>query len=99
MKKVWTKIGHANKKKEMGSISLLQVPITWPDADVDKSTVAQLNNPKEAEYWKTVETPKERAIYLKLRNQLHFEQAHGTAFTVPPLPIEIDWATNLITPE
>eukprot|EP00957_Ditylum_brightwellii_P197802 15068545-Ditylum_brightwellii.AAC.1 len=31
MKKVWTKVGRADKKKEMGSISLLQVPITWPD--------------------------------------------------------------------
>jgi hypothetical protein len=27
MKKVWAKIRHANKKKEMGSISSLQVPI------------------------------------------------------------------------
>eukprot|EP00957_Ditylum_brightwellii_P205521 15344240-Ditylum_brightwellii.AAC.1 len=76
MKKVWIKIGHADKKKEMGSISLLQVPTTWPDVDIDISAVTQLNNPKEAEYWKTVETPKEIATYLKLQNQLHFGQAH-----------------------
>eukprot|EP00957_Ditylum_brightwellii_P076889 5844169-Ditylum_brightwellii.AAC.1 len=68
MKKVWTKIGHADKKKEMGSISLLQVPITWPDAGIDTSTVTQLDNPKEAEYWKTAETLKEVATYLKLQN-------------------------------
>eukprot|EP00957_Ditylum_brightwellii_P007767 587510-Ditylum_brightwellii.AAC.1 len=68
MKKVWTKIGHAGKKKEMGPISLLQGPITWPDADVDTSTITQLDNPKEAEYWKTIETPKEITAYLKLQN-------------------------------
>eukprot|EP00957_Ditylum_brightwellii_P160030 12181543-Ditylum_brightwellii.AAC.1 len=50
MNKVWTKIGHADLKKEMGLISLLQVPITWTDVDIDISTVTQLNNPKEAEY-------------------------------------------------
>eukprot|EP00957_Ditylum_brightwellii_P076231 5795057-Ditylum_brightwellii.AAC.1 len=38
MKKLWTKIGHADKKKEMGLISLLQVQITWPDVDIDIST-------------------------------------------------------------
>eukprot|EP00957_Ditylum_brightwellii_P144224 10988828-Ditylum_brightwellii.AAC.1 len=66
MKKVWTKIGHADQKKEPGSISLLQVMITWPDADIDTSTVTQLDNPKEAEYLKAVETHKEIATYLKL---------------------------------
>eukprot|EP00957_Ditylum_brightwellii_P156863 11939090-Ditylum_brightwellii.AAC.1 len=68
MKKVWTKIGHADKKKEMGSITLLQVSITWPDAYIDISTVTQLNNPNKAEYWKNVETPNGIATYLKLQN-------------------------------
>eukprot|EP00957_Ditylum_brightwellii_P184202 14030622-Ditylum_brightwellii.AAC.1 len=76
MKKVWTKIVHVDKQKEMGSMPLLQVPITWPDADIDTSNVTQLDNPKEAKYWKTVETSKEIATYLKLQNQLHFRQAH-----------------------
>eukprot|EP00957_Ditylum_brightwellii_P028793 2175281-Ditylum_brightwellii.AAC.1 len=60
----------------MGSISLLQVTITWPDADIDTPNVTQLNNLKDAEYWKTVETPEEKATYLKVQNQLHFGQAH-----------------------
>eukprot|EP00957_Ditylum_brightwellii_P156295 11896259-Ditylum_brightwellii.AAC.2 len=80
----------------MGSIIWLQVLITWPDADIDTSTVTQFDNPKEATYWKTVETPKEIATYLKLQSWLHFEQAHGTPFTVPPLSIKVDWAANSI---
>eukprot|EP00957_Ditylum_brightwellii_P052190 3957371-Ditylum_brightwellii.AAC.1 len=44
-----------------------------------------------------METPKEIATYLKLWNQLHFGQAHGTPFLVPPLSIEVDWAANSIT--
>eukprot|EP00957_Ditylum_brightwellii_P198180 15100643-Ditylum_brightwellii.AAC.1 len=75
----------------MGSISLLQVLITWPDADVDTSTVTQLDSPKEAEYGKTVETPKAIATYLKLWNQLHFGQAHGTPFTVLSLGSELNY--------
>eukprot|EP00957_Ditylum_brightwellii_P150526 11462016-Ditylum_brightwellii.AAC.1 len=97
MKKIWTKIGHVNKEKETDSISLLQVLVMWPDADVDTSTVTQLDNPKEAEYWKTVETPKEIATFLKLQNQLYFGKAHGTLFTVPPLSIDIDLVANSIT--
>eukprot|EP00957_Ditylum_brightwellii_P100017 7622569-Ditylum_brightwellii.AAC.1 len=99
MRKVWTKIGLADENKEMGSISLLQILITWPDPDIETSTVTQLDNPNKAEYWKTVETPSKIATYLKLQSQLHFGQAHGTPFTVPPLSIEVDWATNLITSE
>eukprot|EP00957_Ditylum_brightwellii_P004124 314005-Ditylum_brightwellii.AAC.1 len=99
MKKVWAKIGHTYKKKEMGSTLSLQVLITWPDADIDIPTVTQFNNPKEAEYSKTVETSQDIATYLKLQNQLDFGQAHGTLLTVPSLSIEVDWAANLITSE
>eukprot|EP00957_Ditylum_brightwellii_P186911 14233415-Ditylum_brightwellii.AAC.1 len=37
MKKIWKKIGYADKKKEMGSITSLQIPVTWlsPDVEVD----------------------------------------------------------------
>ena len=33
-------------------------------------------------------------FYLKLRNKLHFGQAKGTPFTIPPLEEEFDWAAN-----
>ena len=99
MKKVWKKIGYADKKKEMGSITSPQVPLTWPESDIDIDSVIHLDNPKEAEHWKTVEMPEEIATYLKLRKRLHFGQAHGTPFTVPPLLVSFDWAANSITSE
>eukprot|EP00957_Ditylum_brightwellii_P117954 8996872-Ditylum_brightwellii.AAC.1 len=83
----------------MGSISLLQVPIKWPDADADVSKVTHLDNPKEAEHWKMVETPKKIATYLKLQNRLHFGEDHSTPFNVPPLLVEFDWAVKSITSE
>eukprot|EP00957_Ditylum_brightwellii_P011322 855965-Ditylum_brightwellii.AAC.1 len=52
----------------MVSISSLQVPIVWPNADTDVSKVTHLENPKEDEHWKTVETPKEITTYLKFQN-------------------------------
>eukprot|EP00957_Ditylum_brightwellii_P043739 3316377-Ditylum_brightwellii.AAC.1 len=46
-----------------------------------------------------VETAKEIATYLKLQNRLHFSQAHGMLFTIPPLSVEFDWAANSVTSE
>eukprot|EP00957_Ditylum_brightwellii_P111389 8495817-Ditylum_brightwellii.AAC.1 len=48
----------------------------------------------KATHWRTVETPKEIAFYLKLQNQLHFSQAKGTSFIIPPLEDKFDWAAN-----
>eukprot|EP00957_Ditylum_brightwellii_P028184 2128579-Ditylum_brightwellii.AAC.1 len=41
---------------------------------------------------KTLENPQKA-------NELHFGQAQGTPFTVPPVSIEVDWAANSITSE
>eukprot|EP00957_Ditylum_brightwellii_P197522 15048555-Ditylum_brightwellii.AAC.1 len=72
MAKVWNKIGHAVKKYESGSITSLQIPITWPSSDCDENQIRALDNLKEAHHWRTVETPQEIAFYLKLRNRVHF---------------------------
>eukprot|EP00957_Ditylum_brightwellii_P204063 15337451-Ditylum_brightwellii.AAC.1 len=81
----------------MGSITSLQVPVTWPSHDDEVDTVTHLDNPKQSQHWKTVEFATEIATYLKLRNRLHFGQARGTPFTVPPLAMSFDWAANSIT--
>eukprot|EP00957_Ditylum_brightwellii_P207733 15354296-Ditylum_brightwellii.AAC.1 len=83
----------------MGSILSLQVPITWPEAQSNVSGITLLDNLKEARHWKTVELPKDIAFYLKLRNKLHFGQAHSTPFTIPPSSVEVDWVENSMTPE
>eukprot|EP00957_Ditylum_brightwellii_P132666 10116255-Ditylum_brightwellii.AAC.1 len=66
--KVWNKIGHADKKHKSGSISSLQIQVTWISDDCDEDKISALNNPKKAQHWKTVKTPQEIAFYLKLRN-------------------------------
>eukprot|EP00957_Ditylum_brightwellii_P085516 6504541-Ditylum_brightwellii.AAC.1 len=85
MQHLWKKIGYADKKNIDYSITNLQNPITWLSTTSDEQSTVELDNPKKAKYWRTVNTPKEVAFYLKLRNGLHFGQAKGTLFTVPPL--------------
>eukprot|EP00957_Ditylum_brightwellii_P099300 7563989-Ditylum_brightwellii.AAC.1 len=94
MQQVWKKIRHGNKKHIDSLIPTLQIPITWPSTSSDEQSTTKLDNPKTATYWQTVNTPKEVAIYLKLRNQLYFGQAKGTPFTLPPLSEEFDWSAN-----
>eukprot|EP00957_Ditylum_brightwellii_P150929 11492558-Ditylum_brightwellii.AAC.1 len=94
MAKVWNKIGHADKKYKSESITSLLIPVTWPSSDCDENQIWSLDNPKEAHQWRTVETPQEIAFYLTLRNRLHFGQAKGRPFIIPPLEEEFDWAAN-----
>eukprot|EP00957_Ditylum_brightwellii_P181884 13857140-Ditylum_brightwellii.AAC.1 len=68
IQQVWKKIGHADKKNIDSSITNLQIPITWPSTTSDKQRTIELDNPKKANYWRAVDTPKEVAFYLKLRN-------------------------------
>eukprot|EP00957_Ditylum_brightwellii_P141666 10792640-Ditylum_brightwellii.AAC.1 len=91
---VWKKIGHADKKHEAESILSLQIPVTWPPSICDEDQISALDNPKKAQHWRMVETPRYIAFYLKLHNRLHFGQAKSTPFTIPPLAEEFDWAAN-----
>eukprot|EP00957_Ditylum_brightwellii_P100585 7666838-Ditylum_brightwellii.AAC.1 len=34
-----------------------------------------------------------------MQNKLHFEQAQGPPFTVPPLSMEVDWGANSVMSE
>ena len=43
MSKVWTKIGHADKKYKSGSIASLQVPVTWPQHNL-KTSLSVMQN-------------------------------------------------------
>eukprot|EP00957_Ditylum_brightwellii_P139682 10645563-Ditylum_brightwellii.AAC.1 len=94
MAKVWNKIGHTDKKYKSGSILSLQIPVTWPSSNFDEDQIRALDNPKKAQHWRTVKIPQEIAFYLKLQNRLHFGQAKGTPFTVPPSEEEFNWAAN-----
>eukprot|EP00957_Ditylum_brightwellii_P029804 2254504-Ditylum_brightwellii.AAC.1 len=94
MVRAWKNIGHADKKHEAGSILSLQISTTWSSIECDKNAIQELDNPKKAPHWQTVDTPKENAFYLILWKQLHFGQAKGTPFTIHPMVEEFDWAAN-----
>eukprot|EP00957_Ditylum_brightwellii_P025746 1947880-Ditylum_brightwellii.AAC.1 len=58
MLKVWKKIVHADKKKDKGSISSLQVPVIWPDPWCDISEMTLMDNPKNQVTGKLLNFPK-----------------------------------------
>eukprot|EP00957_Ditylum_brightwellii_P099102 7547824-Ditylum_brightwellii.AAC.1 len=54
----------------------------------------ELEDPKKAQQWYTVDLPEEVLHYLTIRNRCHFGQAKGTPFTIPPLSQYFDWSAN-----
>jgi hypothetical protein len=76
----------------------LQIPTDWPSLHTDVADVQTLTDPKSINkddtLWRTVDLPEEIIYYLRLRNRLHFGQAQGTPFTVPPLSELIDWQAS-----
>eukprot|EP00957_Ditylum_brightwellii_P142124 10828735-Ditylum_brightwellii.AAC.1 len=73
---------------------MAKIPFTWPSGNCDEDQISALDNPKKVQHWRTVKTPHKIAFYLKLQNRLHFGQAKGAPFTVPPLKEEFNWAAN-----
>eukprot|EP00957_Ditylum_brightwellii_P196054 14937520-Ditylum_brightwellii.AAC.1 len=59
MQQVWKKIRHTDKKHIDSLITTLQITITWPSTTRDEHSRMKLDSPKIANYWWTVETPKE----------------------------------------
>jgi hypothetical protein len=76
----------------------LQIPVDWPSPEAEIANVSSLSDPKalsnDPANWRTVELPSEIMFYLRLRNRLHFGQAEGTPFTVPPLRELVDWESS-----
>eukprot|EP00957_Ditylum_brightwellii_P156628 11921091-Ditylum_brightwellii.AAC.1 len=54
----------------------------------------ELEDPKKAQQWRTVDIPEEILHYLTIQNRRYFGQAKETPFTVPPLLQYFDWAAN-----
>jgi hypothetical protein len=72
-----------NPERHTG-VSSIQLPVTPTD------------NPKDCKDWITVNAPNEVVEKLRDRNRVHFGQAQGTPFTVPPLSkdLNFDGATS-----
>eukprot|EP00957_Ditylum_brightwellii_P129663 9890891-Ditylum_brightwellii.AAC.1 len=99
MVSTWSKVWYADKGKQVNSMSFLPILSSWSDCPKTIPQHYTLEEPKQIEEWRTVETPTEIAKCLILRNKRHFGQAHGAMFTVNPLFHEIDWRANSITSE
>eukprot|EP00957_Ditylum_brightwellii_P003719 282419-Ditylum_brightwellii.AAC.1 len=69
---------------------------SWPQIGDDINMATDLGNPKKVKVWRLIETLHEIAHHLKICNRLHFGQARGTPFMIPPMCIEVDWAANSI---
>jgi hypothetical protein len=81
----------------------VDIPTSWPPPQ-------RLDDPRDffadSKQWdkadqpfRTLDLPKEIAMYLKARNQRHFGQAQGTPFTVAPLAKLISWEADTDTAE
>eukprot|EP00957_Ditylum_brightwellii_P050395 3821547-Ditylum_brightwellii.AAC.1 len=93
------KIAHTHRNNHQGSITSLKIPESWPQIGEDINTVINIENLKKVKAWRLIKTLHKIAHYLELCNRLHFGQARGTPFMVPPLSIEVDWAANSIMSE
>ena len=49
-------------------------------------------DPKQCNEWQVIDVPSEIVSQLQHRNRLHFGQAHGTPFTVPPLSNDLGFS-------
>eukprot|EP00957_Ditylum_brightwellii_P198350 15114990-Ditylum_brightwellii.AAC.1 len=52
-----TRLDMLIKKYKSGMITSLQIPVTWPSSNCDEGQIRALDNLKEAQHWRTVETP------------------------------------------
>jgi hypothetical protein len=84
MKKLFSKIRYLRTPERQTGVSSIQVP------------VIPTENPKECKDWITVDAPNEVVEKLRDGNRVHFGQAQGTPFTVPPLSedLNFDGATS-----
>jgi hypothetical protein len=96
---MYRKIKAIRGKNSFGGFTSIDVPLSWPAAHIDPTTVSSLPDPKTATEWRTVDLPDEIVYYLLMRNRLHFGQAHGTPFTEPTFTHHLDWAASTETAE
>ena len=73
IKRLFSKLRSVRTKNERRGVTAIEIPV-HPDVD-----------PKTCTEWQTIDVPTEIVEHLQARNKIHFGQAHGTPFTIPPL--------------
>jgi hypothetical protein len=96
---IWKTISHFSKTSSHQTLDRLTIPASWPARDTPVEDMSVLQDPKLATEWRTITDPFEIEYYLMLRNRMHFGQAQGTPFTVPPLADQLDWKASTPTAE
>ena len=86
-----------NKRDDTQSLDRLEIPRSWPPPGTEVQAINHLEDPQKCRDWILVTDLKAIEYYLLLRNRLHFGQAHGTPFTIPPLSEDLDWAASTST--
>jgi hypothetical protein len=78
-------------KKLFAKIRYLRTPERWTGICSIKVPAHPTDNPKDCKDWITINAPAAVVEKLRDRNRLHFGQAQGTPFTVPPLSEDLDF--------
>ncbi|KAI2501756.1 hypothetical protein MHU86_12676 [Fragilaria crotonensis] len=73
IKAVMSKLRHVRGKNHRSGVVRLEIPLHRGE------------DPKTCTEWTQIDVPTEIVTLLQERNRLHFGQAHGTPFTIPPL--------------
>eukprot|EP00957_Ditylum_brightwellii_P036240 2745419-Ditylum_brightwellii.AAC.1 len=94
MANMWRKLLYRDEGKEDNNITLILILASWPDINTIITPEIELEDPKKAQQWRTVDPPEEILHYLTIQNQQHFGQAKGTPFAIPPLLQYFDWSAN-----
>jgi hypothetical protein len=93
------KIRSITRPAQSRGFASIDVPTSWPEPSDDTTQTTSLPDPKKATSWRTADLPQDVLHYLLLRNRLHFGQAEGTPFMLPPFSTELDWEASTATAE
>ena len=95
-KSIWRTLSHfSSGGSTHQQLDRLEIPASWPERDTNVQSITDLEDPKSATLWRIVTDPYDIEHYLMLRNRMHFGQAHGTPFTIPPLSDHLDWTASM----
>jgi exonuclease III len=93
------KIRSVTRPAQSRGFTSIDVLTSWPKPSDDTTQTTSLPDPKKATSWRTADLPQDVLHYLLLRNRLHFGQAEGTPFTLPPFSIKLNWEASTATAE
>lgn len=82
LKNLFWKLKYARAAGTRQGVTRIEIPV-HPEAD-----------PKTCTEWQQIEVPTEILQHLQRRNRIHFGQAHGTPFTIPPLSDDLGYRST-----